>query len=61
MMAHTMSQINRISCVAEISIFGINKYWHTDLNLMDINIISIFKQLLQDETVNADKKLYYQR
>ena len=61
-MAHSISLNNRISCVVEISIFGLKKYQKIVFNLMDINMIPTFKNFLQTKTLNAEKnKLYYQK
>ena len=46
---------NRISCVVGIDIFRFKKYWHTVLNLMDLNTSQKFKQSFQDETVRYRK------
>ena len=61
-MAHSMSLINRISCVVGISIFGFKTYWKQVFNLMEIHTTQTFKQLLQAKTFNAKKnKSYYQQ
>ena len=61
-MAHSMSLNNRISYVVGISIFGFKTYWKQVFDFMEIQITQTFKQFLQSETVNAEKKKsYYQR
>ena len=61
-MAHIMSLNNRISCVVGIYIFRFNTYWKQVFDLMEIQTTSTYKQLLQVETLNAEKKSsYYQR
>ena len=60
-MAHSMSLNNRISCVVGILIFGFNKYWQTVFTLIKLNMSPTFKQFLQAETDNTEKKKsYYQ-
>ena len=60
-MVNSMILNNRISIVMGISIFGFKKYWHKVFNLMELNMSPTLKQFLQAETVNADKKAYYQQ
>ena len=60
-MTHSMSLNNRISYVVGIFIFGFNTLWQRVFNFMEIKTKLIFKQFLQDKTLNSDKnKLYYQ-
>ena len=61
MVVHSMSLNNRVSFVVGISIFGFNKYWHTVLKFMDINMSPTLKRFFQAKTFNADKKSYYQQ
>ena len=57
-----MSLKNRISCVVGISILGFKTYWQRVFNLMEIQTTQTFKQFLQAETLNAEKKKsFYQR
>ena len=61
-MAQIMSLNNTISCVVGISIFGFRTYLKRVFALMAIQETSTFKQLLQAETLNAEKnKSYYQQ
>ena len=57
MVVHRINLNNSISCVVGISILGFNKYWKAFLNLMDLNMSPTFKQFLQFETVNSEKKI----
>ena len=57
MVVHRINLNNSISCVVGISILGFNKYWKAFLNLMDLNLSPTFKQFLQFETVNSEKKI----
>ena len=55
--AHIMSRNNRISYVVGISIFGFNTYCKRVFNLIELNMIPTFKQFLQAEIDNAEKKI----
>ena len=54
-----MSLNNRISCVVGISIFGFKTYCKQVFDFMGIQTMSTFKQFLQAETLNAEKKKSY--
>ena len=54
-MTYRMSLNNKISCVVGISIFGFKTYWEKVFNLMEIKTTLTFKNLLESETLNADK------
>ena len=57
-----MSLNNRILSIEGISIFGFKTDWKQGFALMEIQTTPTFKQLLQSETLNAEKnKSYYQR
>ena len=58
-MAHIMSLNSGTSCVMGIYIFRFKKYWQTVFNLLELNMSPTFKQYLQSETVNPEKKSYY--
>ena len=60
-MTHSMKLNNTIICVVGISVFGFKKYWQRFFNFMELNMSPTFKQILQAETDNADKKAYYQQ
>ena len=58
-MVHSMSLNNRISYMVGISIFGFKAYWKWVFNLMEIKTTPAFKILLQDETLDIEKKRTY--
>ena len=46
-MVHSMILNNRISCMLGIPMLGFNKYQHSVLNFMDLNMIPTLKQFLK--------------
>ena len=58
-MAHITSLNNRILCIVGIPIFVFKKYGQISFNLMELNMIPTFKQLLQSEIDNAKKNRSY--